>query len=688
MAEVPLKSALRASLSALVLAVIARGTAVAEEARSPRWRVVTRLVDERYRPQRDGSTGAVPTAEIAAERRPVLATSDPVRLTRQTVPPPGARRVVLDVPIPERLRGVPLRLVASVETTAVGVTGQAPRVVSAPEGRVKLEVGLTREGVDRATTIVVSGRAGPPETRYLSQPVAVPPGARLQFGIGVDEAEWSPAMPAVGFTVTAVTDARETVLFRKRLDPGAHPEQRRWSDHAIDLAPYAGQRVRLRFESTLEAKDPAAPFVFPVWSDPTVVVPMEPGQRRGNLILVSVDTLRADHLGCYGYRRPTSPTIDTALAARGTLFEKVFATSPWTFPSHAAMLTGLYSCTGRLFGTNGAASGASPLGELPADAATLAEMLRARGYATAAFTEDGWISSEMGFARGFGTYVENRAFPRFSEPLGQVEQTLDHALRWIRRNAESPWFVFVHTYQVHNPYTPPPGYLERVAPEYGDDRASADAAAYDGEIRYTDDVLVRFLAGLDAAGAGDALLALTSDHGEQFNEHGLYMHGNSLYEELLHVPLILRAPGLVPSGKRISTDVGLLDLVPTLLELLGLPPPARAEGRSLVPLIQRGDEKAVPLFADLVGTVAVRHLGFKWIIDEKSGAAQVFELATDPHEMKNLDGARPLPVDAARWLRDFHALCPPAAQGQPPALPNGAIDPAVREKLRALGYLD
>jgi len=113
MAEVPLKSALRASLSALVLAVIARGTAVAEEARSPRWRVVTRLVDERYRPQRDGSTGAVPTAEIAAERRPVLATSDPVRLTRQTVPPPGARRVVLDVPIPERLRGVPLRLGAS-----------------------------------------------------------------------------------------------------------------------------------------------------------------------------------------------------------------------------------------------------------------------------------------------------------------------------------------------------------------------------------------------------------------------------------------------------------------------------------------------------------------------------------------------------------------------------------------------
>src|SRR5207247_10232979 len=124
--------------------------------------------DERYRPQRDGSTGAVPTAEIAAERRPVLATSDPVRLTRQTVPPPGARRVVLDVPIPARLRGVPLRLVASVETTAGGVTGPAPRVVSAPEGRGKPEGGLCRAGLARATTIGASGRAGPPETRCRS----------------------------------------------------------------------------------------------------------------------------------------------------------------------------------------------------------------------------------------------------------------------------------------------------------------------------------------------------------------------------------------------------------------------------------------------------------------------------------------------------------------------------------------
>ena len=120
-----------------------------------------------------------------------------------------------------------------------------------------------------------------------------------------------------------------------------------------------------------------------------------------------------------------------------------------------------------------------------------------------------------------------------------------------------PWFVFAHTFQVHDPYTPPPGYTERVAPEHGKDEVSANIAAYDGEIRYTDDVLARFLAGLEAAGAADALIILTSDHGEQFGERDrrLVRHGNSLYDDLLRVALIMRAPGLVPAGKRIKATV-------------------------------------------------------------------------------------------------------------------------------------
>ena len=665
----------------IALCVVALAPAAPRAAE--RWRVVARFVDARH-----PELASVPSVEIAGERRPVLGRPASVRLAVHTVRPPGTRHVRFDVPVPEALRGRPLRLFASLPAPGVALVDQTPRAVAQPDDHVAMDVTLSREAVDKPPTIVVTGRAASAETRWVSEPVAVPPGARLRFGIGIDESEWSPALPATTFVASAIAEGGgETTLARRRLDPGRHPNQRRWLDQDIDLGPFAGRNVRFAFATEAHPHDAGAPFVFPVWGDPTVRAPDATSPPPRNVLLVSIDTLRADHLGCYGYSRPTSPTIDAVLAARGTLFEHVFASSPWTFPSHAGMLTGRYPCVHRFYPAVRSANDENALGALPADAPTLAEVLRARGYATGGFTEDGWISAEMGFARGFGTFVENRAFPRFSEPLGQVERTLHDALAWIRRNDDGPWFVFVHTYQVHNPYTPPPGYLAQVAADAGDDRASADAAAYDAEIRYTDDVLAHFLAGLDAAGAGDALVVLTSDHGEQFGEHGLWMHGNSLYDELLHVPLIVRAPGLVPAGKRIATDVGLLDVVPTILDLAGAGAPPHGDGRSLARMIREGDGTAVPLLADLGDTVAARNDGLKWIIDEKTGATQVFALATDPHELRDVAGTRQLPAEGAKWLADFRALCPPATPGA--TVPGtGNIDPAVRDKLRALGYIE
>jgi arylsulfatase A-like enzyme len=646
--------------------------------------VLARLVDARHQTAAHRPPTQVPAAEIAGERRVVLANEASVRIFHRRFPPPGARRVSLDVPIPERLRGRALRLASSVQGGGAAITGQTPRVVATPGATVTLEVDLSRE-VDKGVTVVVAARPGPPETSWESAPIAIPAGATLRFGIGVDESEWTPAAPVVRFTLTALAGAGEAVLFRRRLDPGTRPEHRRWFDHTIDLSAYAGQTIRLRFASDARPRDESTPFVFPVWSDPTVLAPATAPPPR-NLLLISLDTLRADHLGTHGYGRPTTPAIDAEIAARGTVFERAFATSPWTFPSHAAMLTGLYSCTER-FVPPGRDPQAGVIATLPADAHTLAEAARLYGFTTAAFTEDGWISAEMGFARGFGTMVENRAFPHLSEPLGQVERTMHDALAWIRKHRDVPWFVFVHTYQVHNPYTPPPGYLARVAPEHGADRAEADRAAYDAEIRYTDDVLGRFLAGLEAAGAADALLALVSDHGEGFNEHGLFMHGNSLYDELLHVPLILRAPGLVPAGQRIGSDVGLIDVMPTLLDLLGLPLPGRTEGRSLVPLLRGDDGSNAPaLFADVGDKVAVRHGGLKWIVDEKTGSAEVFDLASDPKETRSVLGTRALPREPAAWLAEFRRLCP--RTGPAPPVGGDRIDPAVRDKLRALGYLE
>ena len=676
-------------VAVLLVAAAVGVTACRERAVKRPLQVVKRFVAERYQLPDDTSTVAVPTAVVAGERRPVLASSPSVLLGRELSPALRGRRAVIDVHVPEQMQSAPMRIWSFLhvpQASKAAITAQRPRAVGTPGREAKVKVGFnTRLG---ATWISIYGRAGPPEKRYETAPFIVPRDARLRLGIGLDETDWPPGLPPVTFTLTAIADDHEEVLLRTRLQPGANPDERRWFDHDLDLARYADRTVRLRFESVPEAEGDSVPFPFPVWSDPTILAPAPAGQQRRNVFLISVDTLRPDHLGCYGYGRPTSPTIDSALAAQGTVFENAFAQATWTLPSHAVMLTGVYPCAERIFPARGVPTDPHMLGWLPPQAATLAELLRAHGYATAAFTEDSWVSAVTGFHRGCDTFVETSTVPRMAETTGEVEKTLGGALRWIEQHQDTPWFVFAHTFQVHDPYTPPPGYTERVAPEHGTDEISANIAAYDGEIRYTDDVLARFLAGLEAAGAADALIIVTSDHGEQFGERDrrLVRHGNSLYDDLLHVALIMRAPGLVPAGKRIKASVGLIDIVPTVLELLGLPPPRWTEGRSVAPLLHDGEVAPVRLFAELEPQVAVRSAQFKWIIDEKTGATQAFDLAADPHETANLTGVRELPGDPAKLVAEYRTRC--ATPAPPPVvLHPDQVDPVLLEKLKALGYV-
>ena len=184
------------------------------------------------------------------------------------------------------------------------------------------------------------------------------------------------------------------------------------------------------------------------------------------------------------------------------------------------------------------------------------------------------------------------------------------------------------------------------------------------------------------------MIILTSDHGEQFGERErrLVRHGNSLYDDLLHVALIMRAPGLVPAGKRIKASVGLIDIVPTVLGLLGLPPPRWTEGRNVAPLLYDREVAPVPLFAELEPQVSVRSAQFKWIIDEKTGATQAFDLATDPHETANLTGVRELPGDPAKLVAEYRTRC--ATPAPPPLVAHpDQVDPLLLEKLKALGYV-
>jgi arylsulfatase A-like enzyme len=333
---------------------------------------------------------------------------------------------------------------------------------------------------------------------------------------------------------------------------------------------------------------------------------------RPNVILISLDTLRADHLGTYGYQRDTSPHID-ALADEGLLFERAYAPSHWTLPSHASMLTGLDPVTLGVLDSNDFL--ASPY-------KTLAESLREEGYQTCAQVGGSpwsYIGSRRGFEQGFDQYLHvpypqghfqsiltrgfNRAWWKYvAHNTGAATAQVDTALRWIQRHKNAPFFLFLHLFDIHSdshelPYEAPGHFQEQFLPNGlegftgldgqgvgGSERLKAHVrgerdlseiegqletiiALYDGGIAYTDHEIGRFLKGLETLGLNDnTIIVITADHGESFFEHGAPLHGD-LREPNLHVPLIIRAPGLIPA--RVTDLVQVQDVAPSLLELIG-----------------------------------------------------------------------------------------------------------------------
>lgn len=301
------------------------------------------------------------------------------------------------------------------------------------------------------------------------------------------------------------------------------------------------------------------------------------GRRPAGIILISIDTLRADHLGAYGYPLDTSPFFDE-LAARGTLFENAIVQLPGTLPSHMSMFTGLYPAQHGVY---------PPDSVLSAEIPTLPEIFRAAGYRTAGFTEGGYVAGHFGFARGFDDFVDVTP----SKP-GGAARTFGLVKDWVDGlQPGERFFLFVHTYEVHDPYLPAEPYRSNSwpgeAPEIWEPNGanltaasrgllpvSAEvveyfAALYDAGIRTVDDVLRDFMEHLWAAGLSrDTLVVITSDHGEEFLEHGSFVH-RQIYPETLHVPLLFRRLGQ-RSGARVQDLVESVDLAPTLLEVAGI----------------------------------------------------------------------------------------------------------------------
>jgi arylsulfatase A-like enzyme len=543
-------------------------------------------------------------------------------------------------------------------------------------------------------------------TRLETPPVEIPQAAELEFGIGLLEPDWG--WDPVEFSVRACEGDRCETLFAESFDPSG-ADGATWRDRRVSLAALAGRTLAFRFEATRLAEE--APFSFPVWANPTVYAPAPRDDRHPNVILLSIDTLRADHLGSYGYRHDTAPFIDERFARGGTVFDTQVAAATITTPSHASMFTSLSPVV------HGTTDG---MKLLPKNIPTLAERVRHAGLDTAAITENGWLGVLHGFGRGFDAFGENKS-PNIMDPDGQVDVTFAQARRWLRRNRDKHFFLFLHTFQVHTPYAPPERYAELFAEhETGRIEESSPShlrwmAQYDREIRYTDDELRRLFRTIDRLELGrDTVFILTSDHGEAFLEHGVLEHGSRLDDEVVRVPLMFWGKGIA-AGRRIGVPVAHIDLMPTILELLGIPQPPALEGLSLSGLLREsGDEVAFagrPLYSESRGTVMLgadremqtflapaflvrvgdrklaryrtEHGGFRY---------EYYDVAADPLEAVDLYPSR------AEEARDLWKLLETHEQrgrelraridrDAPAGTQRVILDPKQEEKLRALGYL-
>ncbi len=291
---------------------------------------------------------------------------------------------------------------------------------------------------------------------------------------------------------------------------------------------------------------------------------------RPNLLLITLDTTRADHLGCYGRADAATPNLD-ALARSGARFEQALSPAPLTLVSHATMLTGLAP---RRHGVRD-----NVVFRLDASHPTLASILGERGYATAAVVAAAVLDRSTGLARGFDSYddrvrIGERSEFNFEE---RAASQVTDAARTLLQDLKPPFFLWVHYYDPHAPYVPPEPYAGRFA-----------GRPYDGEIAFMDEGIGGLVAALRAKGLErTTVVAVAGDHGESLGEHGEDRHDLFVYQATQRVPLLIAGPG-VPARRRVGANVGLVDLLPTLLDLLGLPAPARIDGRSLVPMLASG----------------------------------------------------------------------------------------------------
>jgi arylsulfatase A-like enzyme len=513
---------------------------------------------------------------------------------------------------------------------------------TAPPGRIAVEQ-VSVGGVGRRAIVLAPGA-------QVDWFVEVPEDGTLVFGSGLS--------PRGAGVLALQIDSDGSAGSTQRLDAGAS-----WNDQQVSLKGVAGKIARLRFRN--EGATEIALSDARVARRAGAVVTMDEPAR--NVVVLLIDTLRASKVQAYYPKtRVKTPTID-AFASGGTLFERSQSPENWTKPAVASVLTSLHPATHK---TKQDAS------KLPKSALMLSEVYQKAGFETASFIANGYVSNAFGFDQGwdhYTNYIREARNTNASNVFGEAEG-------WIEKNKDGRFFVYIQTIDPHVPYDPPAKFLEMYDPQpYSGqvrnrrthlmlDDAKKNPKKYtftkrdkeriealhDGEISYHDEYFGKFLAKLRELGLDEnTIIVVTSDHGEEFQEHGSWGHGHSVYQELLGVPLMFRWPGVIPANARIGPVVSTLDIGPTVLEATGVPIPEEFEGRSLLGFM-RGDWPAGPYvaFSDFLEHRRVIR-GGDWKMIIRGNLSQVmFDLGNDYWEQKELDGSEH-PI-AQRYLRTLH----------------------------------
>ncbi|MCB9662841.1 MAG: sulfatase [Alphaproteobacteria bacterium] len=638
----------------------------------------------------------VPTS-LRLRVHPGAARAVRVQLDEVVLPPvpvtPGGAPVVVEVPLPEgRLRAPFTALRVGGEDASAAAVPLAVDWLWLRRGAAPApEVPTTHDRLGRVPgALQLAGRS------TLRVHLVLPPEARLQVGVRAVDG-------SVPFRVRLTPDGGEARTLHEGVADGEV------ASLDLSLGAPSGTTVRLELEAL---GDPSSSIR---WEAPCIVVAPRPAPdlapARG-VVLVVVDTLGAARVHAVRpATRVRTPALD-ALAAGGVLFAQARSPESWTKPAVASLLTGLHP---------DAHGQTTPEAALPPEALLLAEHLQAQGFATAALTANPWLTERFGFDQGWDTF---QAFPS-GEQKTDAATLYEAAGDWLEAHAQQRFFLYVQPMDPHDPYAPDEASLALydadpydgpVTPEatsrlltQAEERPPAftfsarDArrleALHDGEITQHDGELGRFLARLEALGlADDTLVVLTADHGEEFGEHGGWRHGTTLYDEVLHVPLLLRLPGRLPAGGRVEEVVSTVAVPSTLTELLAVPPLPGAAAASLVGRAMGLPGPAPPgaLSANGDRRHALTSAGWK-VIAGADGVAEVHDLRVDPGEQQPVDAARQgLGAWRARLLLGqvlgAHAQAAwwTAEHGRgttlvPDEAPRGG---RVGEALRELGYTD